>query len=284
MRESSPRLLERALDIICTAYLMRKGKGFSANWQLAAGRRGLRPGLLGPGFDGIGDDKRLECADFGCLLRTDGAGLLGRAAECRFQSARHRRQPLALVHVLRSRSLSPGLIALMALALAIGIGSFLWHTFATRWAELADVLPIWAFVALYGAAVLKDSLRASYALPLAVAFGAMVFIAGLALSMRETHMLGDTVSGSTQYLPALFVVFAAGRVAWKERHPSFRLIAVSSALFALSFAFRSLDIPLCSTVPFGTHFLWHVTNCLAFGVLLAALIRFSPGNGRGADK
>lgn len=191
---------------------------------------------------------------------------------------------LALVHVLRRRSLSPGLIALMALALAIGIGSFLWHTFATRWAELADVLPIWAFVALYGAAVLKDSVKTSYSLPLAVAFGAMVFVAGLALSMRETHMLGDTVSGSTQYLPALFVVFAAGRVAWKERHPSFRLIAVSSVLFALSFTFRSLDMPLCSVIPFGTHFLWHVTNCLAFGVLLAALIRFSPDKGRAADK
>lgn len=191
---------------------------------------------------------------------------------------------LALVHVLRTRSLSPGLIALMALALAIGIGSFLWHTFATRWAELADVLPIWAFIALYGTAVLKNSVKTPIALPVAVIFGAIVFVAGLALSMRETHMLGDTVSGSTQYLPALFVMFATGRMAWKERHPSFRLIAVAIALFALSFAFRSLDMPFCSVVPFGMHFLWHVTNCLAFGVLLAALIRFPPGNGKAADK
>lgn len=190
---------------------------------------------------------------------------------------------VALVYVLRTRSLSPGLIAMMALALAIGIGSFLWHTFATRWAELADVLPIWAFVALYGAAVLKHSLRSRIGLPIAVSFGALVFMAGLALSMRETHMLGDTVSGSTQYLPALVVVFAAGRVAWKERHPSFRLIAVSSVLFALSFTFRSLDMPLCSIIPFGTHFLWHTTNCLAFGVLLAALVRFPPGDGRVKD-
>ncbi|MBV2183726.1 MAG: ceramidase domain-containing protein [Rhizobium sp.] len=191
---------------------------------------------------------------------------------------------VALVYVLRTRSLSPGLIALMALALAIGIGSFLWHTFANRWAELADVLPIWAFVALYGAAVLKNSLNTAIGLPVAALFGAFVFFAGLALSMRETHMLGDTVSGSTQYLPALFVVFATGRMVWKERQPSFRLIVVAIALFALSFAFRSLDMPLCSAVPFGTHFLWHVTNCLAFGVLLAALIRFPPGNGKAADK
>lgn len=187
---------------------------------------------------------------------------------------------LALIHVARRRSISAGMIALMVLAVAIGIGSFLWHTFATRWAELVDVLPIWGFVALYGGAVLKDSLKTRLALPLAFGFGAAVFLAGLALSMRETHMLGDTVSGSTQYLPALLVVLATGRLVWKERHPSFRLIMLAIALFALSFVFRSLDMPLCSVFPYGTHFLWHVTNCLAFGVLLTALIRFPPARNR----
>ena len=182
----------------------------------------------------------------------------------------------ALIYVARRRSLSPGMIALMALAVAIGIGSFLWHTFATRWAELVDVLPIWGFVALYGGAVLRGSLKTRFALPLAISFGAAVFVAGLALSMRETHMLGDTVSGSTQYLPAIFVVLATGRMVWKEPHPSLRLIVLAVALFALSFVFRSLDLPLCSVFPYGTHFLWHVTNCLAFGVLLTALIRFPP--------
>ena len=181
---------------------------------------------------------------------------------------------LALIYVVRTRSISPGLITLMALAVAIGIGSFLWHTFATRWAELADVLPIWGFVALFGGALLRKSLRPPFALPLATVAGVLVFVAGLGLSMRDTQMVGDTVSGSTQYLPAIFVVLATGRMVWKKRHPSLRLITLSTALFVLSFIFRSLDLPLCSVVPTGTHFLWHVTNCLAFGVLLTALVRY----------
>ena len=32
---------------------------------------------------------------------------------------------------------------------AIGIGSFFWHTFATAWAELADVIPILLFLSLF---------------------------------------------------------------------------------------------------------------------------------------
>lgn len=184
---------------------------------------------------------------------------------------------LAFIHVMRTRSVSPGLSALMVLAVAIGVGSFLWHTFATRWAELADVLPIWGFVALYGAAVLRNSLRPPFALPLAIVAGLLVFSAGMALSLRDTQMVGDTVSGSTQYLPALFVVLATGRAVWKEKHPSFRLILLAAALFVLSFVFRSLDLPLCSVFPTGTHFLWHVSNCLAFGVLLTALIRYPLG-------
>lgn len=39
--------------------------------------------------------------------------------------------------------------SLIALVALIGIGSFLFHVMATRWAQLADVLPIGAFILLY---------------------------------------------------------------------------------------------------------------------------------------
>ena len=38
---------------------------------------------------------------------------------------------------------------LTVLIALIGIGSFLWHTLATRWAALADIVPIAAFIHLY---------------------------------------------------------------------------------------------------------------------------------------
>ena len=38
----------------------------------------------------------------------------------------------------------------------IGVGSFLFHTFANRWSALADVLPILAFVLIYIFAANRD--------------------------------------------------------------------------------------------------------------------------------
>ena len=48
-----------------------------------------------------------------------------------------------------------GALALTALLLAIAVGSFLFHTLATRLAELADQLPILAFVLVYFAFALQ---------------------------------------------------------------------------------------------------------------------------------
>ena len=39
----------------------------------------------------------------------------------------------------------PAVWVLIGLGAAIGAGSFLFHTVATRWTEVADTLPIWSF-------------------------------------------------------------------------------------------------------------------------------------------
>lgn len=49
----------------------------------------------------------------------------------------------------------PMLWLLIALAGSIGIGSFLFHTIATRWAELADTVPIWSFAAVFALAAMR---------------------------------------------------------------------------------------------------------------------------------
>ena len=46
----------------------------------------------------------------------------------------------------------------------------------------------------------------------------------------------------------------------------------AGGVFALSLGFRTLDAPLCGTLPLGTHFLWHLLNGLMLWLLLRALI------------
>ena len=53
---------------------------------------------------------------------------------------------------LRMRGTERGagsIIVLIGLLIAVGAGSFVFHTYATVWARLADVAPIALFVALY---------------------------------------------------------------------------------------------------------------------------------------
>ena len=49
----------------------------------------------------------------------------------------------------RGRQGDWAIVALVAILTAIGVGSFLFHTFATGWAGTADVLPIMIFILTY---------------------------------------------------------------------------------------------------------------------------------------
>ena len=47
-----------------------------------------------------------------------------------------------------------------------------------------------------------------------------------------------------------------------------RALLLAALLFTFSLLFRTLDMGLCSQIPFGTHFLWHMCNA---GVLYLSI-------------
>jgi hypothetical protein len=50
----------------------------------------------------------------------------------------------------------------------------------------------------------------------------------------------------------------------------------------VSLVFRTVDEAVCTAIPIGTHFLWHVCNAIMLYLLLAALIRGAPAGKRAA--
>jgi len=66
--------------------------------------------------------------------------------------------------------------ALVVIVFIIGIGSFLFHTYATRWASVADTAPIGIFMIAYLAYAMRRFLGASF-LVVAVALG--LFLAAM---------------------------------------------------------------------------------------------------------
>jgi len=163
-----------------------------------------------------------------------------------------------------------GVLALAALALAIGIGSTLFHTFATGWALAADVVPILLFQLLF----LLLYLRRQVGLSAAPA-------AGLCLAFLLACLAGRSMpaalNGSLAYGPTLAVLALLG---WHQlqRRQSWLLLA-ATGLFSLSLLLRSLDNALCPVWPIGTHLFWHLLNAAVLALSGEALLAAGRNNG-----
>ena len=162
---------------------------------------------------------------------------------------------------------------LAVLVAVIGTGSFLFHTFATFWAMLADVIPISIFIYVYLGYALRRYVGAGW-LPTLVLV--IVFAAGS--FWLDGAVPADVLNGSVGYLPALGALVLLGGLLLRKGHPAGRGLLAAAVLFTVSLTFRSIDNTVCEALPMGTHFVWHCLNAL----LLFSLLRTAVRHGRGA--
>lgn len=189
---------------------------------------------------------------------------------------------LAGAYTARQRGTDAMGWVLIFMAGTIGVGSFLFHTYANRWSELADTLPIWSFVAVYIIALIAK-LRARPPHPAMVGAIALAAIATLVfLAMGEgpapvapapLPTPPDLFNGSLQYAPAVLAMAVFGVILFARRHPQRWWLAGAAATFLLSLGFRTLDRDICASLPLGTHFLWHLLNGVMIGLILQLYLR-----------
>lgn len=175
--------------------------------------------------------------------------------------------------------------ALILLVGVIGTGSFLFHTYATRWASVADTAPIGIFMIGYLGYAARRFLDASYiatALALAVFLVAMRFAGAIPCDpalLPITAAAGrPCFNGSLGYIPALAALVLVGGALVVRRHPAGGLVMASALAFGISLTFRTIDFEVCDLTPFfgrsrGTHAVWHVLNAVLLYILLIAAIR-----------
>lgn len=144
---------------------------------------------------------------------------------------------------------------LMVLVGFIGIGSGLLHTFATNWALLADVIPIAIFVNAF----LFFAMGRFFGWNKVQSAMAVVAFFGLAAYVKNT-IPNEVLNGSAGYLPPFAALTAMGIAMVRQGHPHADYLLYACAVFFISLSMRTLDQAVCSTVPFGTHFLWHTFN------------------------
>ncbi|CDX50188.1 conserved membrane hypothetical protein [Mesorhizobium plurifarium] len=155
---------------------------------------------------------------------------------------------------------------------AIGIGSTLFHTFASKGTIWADILPIAGFTLAYTLFNLRRFLGMDWGKAILV-FVTFYAVAGL-ITYAVPDWLRQASNGTTGYLPPFLALafFGAWVAATGNRAGWYNL--TGSAIFVVSAICRMTDPLVCASFPLGTHFLWHVFNGLMLAVLLAATARF----------
>lgn len=177
-------------------------------------------------------------------------------------------------------------LVLIILAAAIGIGSFLFHTLANGWSELADVIPIWTFVALFVLVTIyrltDENFRVTTRIALIVAGSIGVVFWFTSGDVTTDDAAGPGVlNGSLQYLPALLALAGFAAVTLIRRHPARYYVTGAAITFLLSLGFRTIDLTTCAATGIGTHFMWHILNGVMVGLLLQSLLRYLPARRTG---
>jgi hypothetical protein len=173
----------------------------------------------------------------------------------------------------RSGRLDVPFAILVTITIMVGIGSFLFHTVATLWALLADVIPIQLFIVFYFALAMRRFAGFPWwgAVLATAAFMGVSFAGGDLLG----EVAGEALNGSEGYIPPLLALVVVGLalVAAGRTGAGWSLVA-AGGIFAVSLTFRTLDMAVCDRFATGTHFLWHTLNGVLLGFLLVAMVRY----------
>lgn len=166
---------------------------------------------------------------------------------------------------------------LLLLQVLIGVCSFAFHTFATRWAGAPDVLSIALYLHFYLAVYAHRVLAVRW--PRAwLGVPAFLLLSQLAtlLWAQASVLLGATALTSVGgYLGAWTVLLLLVGHSLRQGLPCAPPLAGAAAVFALSLYVRQLDMPLCHAWPWGTHFAWHLLNATTLGLTSRAMVRMS---------
>ena len=163
------------------------------------------------------------------------------------------------------RLTSPSVWLLLGLMVAIGVGSGLFHTFATTWARVLDVVPILLFSLIYIWVYSRRIVRLPA--PRVAIFVTIYLVA--ALSARQ---FPDVLTQSLTYAPAAVVLLGAGSYHYLTQRAEPLQLLYATGVFITALTFRTVDTPICPYVALGTHFLWHLFSAAMLCLLMNGLL------------
>ena len=148
----------------------------------------------------------------------------------------------------------------------VGIGSIVFHSVATTWANWFDLVPILVFQLAFLWIYARRELEWR-TLSTGILVAAFLVVALYARRFQEP------LNGSITYAPALVTIFALG-VHHRAVHALERpWLLIAAGVFTLSLFLRTIDEAACARFPLGTHFLWHLLNGAVLYFAVRSLLR-----------
>ena len=154
---------------------------------------------------------------------------------------------------------------LLWLSVAIGVGSGLWHTFATAWALILDIVPILLFLVWFFWLYMRGVAGMPTPFPVAS-------IAAFLVATFFAQAFAGVLHGALYYTPGLILLLVLGVFHARQRPNDRYLLLASAGVYALALVFRTIDQEVCPAFPIGTHFLWHSLIGLAAYLAMRGLI------------
>lgn len=158
---------------------------------------------------------------------------------------------------------------LSAVLFALGVGSYLFHTFATPWASVLDVVPIAIFTLSFIFLANRHFWRWPHWLAV---LGTLAFVPYTAfVTPIFAGLPFFSVSSVYWGLPLLIAIY--GAVLRRTSVASGNGLIFGAGLLTASLVFRSIDETICDSFPIGSHFVWHILNGLMLGWMIEVLRR-----------
>jgi hypothetical protein len=175
---------------------------------------------------------------------------------------------------VRAQVQDSNIAMISVMILAIGIGSFLFHTLPTVVTRWLDIVPVFVFQLLY------LGIYSRRVINLPEAGSGILLLVFLAAAVAASQF-PEAINGSLIYAPALLALFVLSGYHYQSRKLERHLLLAAASVFLLSVVLRSVDIQICPWFETGTHFLWHVLNALVIYLAMRALlVNLSTGSNR----
>lgn len=170
------------------------------------------------------------------------------------------------VHSLLKKHKLGGYYAILPFQLGIvTLGSLLWHTVRNPFSQILDGGLLYIFIATLVLFLLK-LLSGRWV------FACMGVVSIVVLQVAIFLFLPALRDTPIRHVVALLIfgVIAVWTVKKMRRVSPNMVIALSCYVMAI--VAKAFDLPLCSFIPIGTHFLWHVFGAVAGYYSVAALV------------